>query len=56
MQMINEAKEELEDTLRHNDAIRKQERVCMSQNNIEISYDSSSSSSSYDSLETFSDD
>ena len=27
--MINEAKEELEITLRHNDEIREEERVCM---------------------------
>ena len=27
--MINEAKEELEETLRHNDAMREEERVCM---------------------------
>ena len=27
MKMINEAKEELENTLRHNDAIREEERV-----------------------------
>ena len=40
--MINEAKEELEDTLRHNYAMRKQERVRMAQNYIEISSDSSS--------------
>ena len=29
MKMINEAKEELENTLRHNDAIREEERDCM---------------------------
>ena len=29
MKMINEAKEELENTLRHHYAIREEERVCM---------------------------
>ena len=29
MKMINEAKEELEKKLRHNDAIGEEERVCM---------------------------
>ena len=29
MKMINDAKEELESTLRHNDAIREEERVHM---------------------------
>ena len=47
--MINETKEELEKTLRHNDAIREEERVRMAHNTIIIS---SESSSSYDSLET----
>ena len=50
MLMINEAKEELGETLRHNDAIRKQEHVCMAQNTVEFFSDSSSSSSSDDSL------
>ena len=49
--MINEVKEELEDTLCHNDAIREQECVRMAHNTIEISSDSSSSSSSDESLE-----
>ena len=52
MLMINAAKEELEDTLRYNDAMRGKERVHMAQNYIEISSDSSSSSSSDDLLET----
>ena len=56
MLMINEAKEELGETLRHNDAIREQERVCMAQNTVEIFSDSSSSSSLDDLLETSSDD
>ena len=60
MQMINKAKEELGDTLRHNDAMREKERirmdamreqelVRMAQNNIIFS---SESLSSDDSLET----
>ena len=49
MQMINEAKEELDDTLRHNDAMREEENVRMEQNNIIIP---SELSSSDDSLET----
>ena len=53
MKMINEAKEELEDALRHNDAMSEQERFCMEHNNIVISSDSSSS---YNLLETSSDD
>ena len=36
MKMINEAKEELEYTLRHNDAIREEECVRMAQNTITI--------------------
>ena len=36
MKMINEAKQELENTLRHNDAIREEEHVCMAQNTIII--------------------
>ena len=56
MKMINEAKEELENTLHHNDALREQERVCMAKNTIEILSYSSSSLSSDDSLETLSDD
>ena len=47
--MINEAKEELETTLRHNYAIREEERFRMAQNTITIS---SESSSSGDFLET----
>ena len=54
--MINDAKEELEYTLRHNDAVREQENVHMAQNYIESSSDSSSSSLSDNSLETLSDD
>ena len=46
--MINESKEELEDTLRHNGAVREQERVRMAYNTIEISLVSSSSLSSDD--------
>ena len=64
IQMINEAKEEPEDTFRHNDAMREEECVrmdgmreeeCvrMAQNTIIIS---SESLSSDDSLETSSDD
>ena len=56
MVVINGAKEELEYTLRYNDAMMEQERVRMANNYIEISSDSSSSSSSDDSLEFFSDD
>ena len=40
MQMINESKEELEDTLRHNDAMREQECVRIEQNTILILSDS----------------
>ena len=47
--MINEDKEELENTLCHTYAIREEERVSMAQNNIIIS---SESSSSDESLET----
>ena len=36
MRMINEAKEELEDTLRYNYAKRKKEHVCMTQNYIQF--------------------
>ena len=56
MLMINEAKEELEDTLCHNDAIREQERIQISHNYIKVFSDSSSSSPSDDSLETSADD
>ena len=56
MQMMNEAMEEFYDTLRHNDAMREQERVRMAQKAIEISSDSLSSSSWDDSLETSSDE
>ena len=56
MIMINEAKEELEDTLCYNGTMREQERFRMAQNYIEISSDSSSSSPLHDSLETSSDD
>ena len=37
MKMINEAKEDLENTLRHNYSIREEERVRMAQNTIMIS-------------------
>ena len=53
MQMVNKAKEELKDTLRHNDAIREEESVLMEHNTIIIS---SESLFSDDSLENFSDD
>ena len=43
--ILNEAKEGLEDLLRYNDAMREQECVRMAQKYIEISSDSSSSSS-----------
>ena len=56
MLVINKDKEELEDTLRHNESIREQERVRMAQNTIEILSDSSSSFSLDDSLKTSSDD
>ena len=56
MLMINDAKEELEYTLSHNDAVREQENVHMAQNYIESSSDSLSSSLSDNSLETLSDD
>ena len=46
--MINEYKEEFESTLSHNDAIRREERVCMAKTIII----SSKSLSSDDSLET----
>ena len=49
--MINEAKEELESTLRHNDEIREEECVHMTQNTIIIF---SESLFSYDSLEKLS--
>ena len=39
MQMINEAKEGLEDTMHNNDAIREEERVCMIEGTIILSYD-----------------
>ena len=42
--MINEAKEELESTLRHNDEIREEERVRMEQNVIIIFSDEESDS------------
>ena len=51
--MINEARENLENKLRHNDAIREEERVHMEQNNIIIP---SESLSSDDSLETLFDE
>ena len=62
--MINEAKEELEDTFLHNDAMREEERVRMDTTRkeecVRIEHNTiimlSESSSSYDSLETFSDD
>ena len=46
----------MEDTLLYNGAIREQECVRMAHNYIEISSDYLSSSSSYDSLETSSDE
>ena len=46
----------MDETLRHNDAMREQEHVNMAHNYIEISSDSLSSSSSDDSFETSSDD
>ena len=46
MKMINEAKEELENTLHHNHAMREEERVRMAQNNIIILSESSSSDES----------
>ena len=51
--MINKAKEESEDTFRHNDAMMEQERVRISQNTIVISSDSLCSD---ESLETSSDE
>ena len=48
--------EELENTLHYNDTMMEQERDRMAQTYIEISYDSLSSSSSDDFLETSSDD
>ena len=48
MKMVNEAKEELENTLIHNYAIREEERAPVAQNTIIIS---SESLSSDDSLE-----
>ena len=50
--IINESKEELEDTLRNNSTIREQECVCMAQKHIESLSDSLSSLSSDKSLET----
>ena len=44
MRMINEAKEGLEDTLRNNDAIREEERVCMAEETIILSSDDNSDS------------
>ena len=41
--MINEAREKLENTLRHNDSMREEERVPMAQNTIIISSESLSS-------------
>ena len=48
--MINEDKEELENTLCHTYAIREEERVSMAQNNIIISSESSSSDDSFETL------
>ena len=61
MKMINEAEEELENTLRHNDATRgeehiqmdemmEEEHVCMAQNNIIMLSESLSSDDSFDTL------
>ena len=44
MQMINEAKEVLEDTLRSNDAIREEERVHMAEETIILLSDDNSDS------------
>ena len=55
MLLIKEDKEELEDTLRYNDAMMEQERVRMAHKYIEISSDFSSSFYSDDLLETLSD-
>ena len=44
MQMINEAKDGLENTLRNNDGIREEERVCMEEETIILSYDDNSDS------------
>ena len=44
MQMINEAKEELEDTLHNNDEIREEERVRMAEETILLSSDDHSDS------------
>ena len=49
MKTINEDRNELEDTLSHNDAIREEERVCIAHNTIIFLY---KSVSSYDLLET----
>ena len=54
--MINKAKEGSEDTLYYNDAMREKECVRITQNYIEMLSDSSSSSSSEDSLEISYDD
>ena len=56
MKMTNEAREEMENTLRHNDAIREEECLRMVQNTIEIPSDSLSSSYSDYLLKQFSDD
>ena len=44
MRMINEAKEGLEDTLRNNDVIGEEERVCMAEETIILSSDDNSDS------------
>ena len=44
MQMINEAKEGLEDILRNNDAIREEERVRMAEETIILTFDDNSDS------------
>ena len=44
MRMINEVKEGLEDTLRNNDAIREEERVCMAEETIILLSDENSDS------------
>ena len=56
MRMINESKEVSEDIFRYNDAMREKECVHTAQKHIEILSDSSSSSSSDESLETSYDD
>ena len=44
MKMINDTREELESTLRHNDEIREEERVHMAEETIILSSDDNSDS------------